>query len=340
MVARSPWSIDRRTATNRFVQYQCLRGDIVVTHPPTKGSTRACCGFTLVEVLVVIAIIGTLVGLLLPAVQSARESARQIACQNNLKQLGLGLLMFDGVQKTFPYASDMWPGQLATNPPPTKVTQTFYMAILPFLEQQSQAAAVKGGNQAAAQTVPTFLCPTRRSTGARADYACGSHPDWAEGPYSGWYSILAGPDSIAEGLSNVPPCTSSKVTSQDGLSKTLLLAHKGLDPRYYDGSSPAIAIGAWAGAGPFTMDEGWASVINPRQFIQRDSTVFVMDQVNGDPAYGDMAGLMGGPHPGASGCLYADGSVRTLGYTASSINGLYLMSMLWSFNDGKVVTSE
>ncbi len=37
-------------------------------------------GFTLVELLVVIAIIGVLVGLLLPAVQAAREAARRMSC--------------------------------------------------------------------------------------------------------------------------------------------------------------------------------------------------------------------------------------------------------------------
>lgn len=50
---------------------------------------RLTCGFTLVELLVVISIIGVLVGLLFPALSAARSASRRTTCANNLRQFGI-----------------------------------------------------------------------------------------------------------------------------------------------------------------------------------------------------------------------------------------------------------
>jgi prepilin-type N-terminal cleavage/methylation domain-containing protein len=132
---------------------------------------RVLLGFTLVELLVVIAIIGLLVGLLLPAIQAAREAARRSQCQNNLKQQGLALLNYEQQHKRFPIGVY---GSLDA----THRSDGFGWAVwlLPHLEEQSlydriapkrtpgiftttfntTKAIIPGGDT----VLPVFRCPT------------------------------------------------------------------------------------------------------------------------------------------------------------------------------------
>ncbi len=85
--------------------------------------------FTLVELLVVIAIIGILIGMLLPAVQMVREAARRTSCMNNMKQIGLALLNYEGSMEEFP------PGWITEDGSPVGDAGWGWSAlILPYLE--------------------------------------------------------------------------------------------------------------------------------------------------------------------------------------------------------------
>lgn len=98
-------------------------------------------GFTLIELLVVIAIIAILVSLLLPAVQQAREAARRTQCKNNMHQIGLALMNYEGTFGRFPPASNVPWGRKGGDDCHMDYTGPFgpnwAVALLPFIEQQA-----------------------------------------------------------------------------------------------------------------------------------------------------------------------------------------------------------
>ena len=140
--------------------------------PPLRIRPRA--GFTLIELLVVIAIIAVLIALLLPAVQAAREAARRIQCTNNLKQVGLALHNYHGINDCFPpgglamFAGGKPSGTLSNNRSPGA-----HARLLPHLEQQALFDALNWSvgvindpigtpmnSTVAATRLAAFLCPS------------------------------------------------------------------------------------------------------------------------------------------------------------------------------------
>jgi type II secretory pathway pseudopilin PulG len=100
--------------------------------PPPRSSSSSAPTLVIVLVCVVVALFvcsGVLVALLLPAVQAAREAARRSQCNNNLKQIGLGLQTYADVNRTFPpaYIAD------ANGKP----MHSWRVLILPYIEQQA-----------------------------------------------------------------------------------------------------------------------------------------------------------------------------------------------------------
>lgn len=130
-------------------------------------------GFTLVELLVVIAIVGILIALLLPAVQSAREAARRSQCNNQLKQIGLAVLLYEDANQFVP--SGGW-GYFWTGDPDrgAGVSQPggWSFSLLNYLEETAvfeigQGLSTAEKEQALVQLkttpLPMFYCPSRRA---------------------------------------------------------------------------------------------------------------------------------------------------------------------------------
>lgn len=89
-------------------------------------------GFTLVELLVVVAIIGILIGMLLPAVQSVREAARRTACLNNVRQIVLASQGYEAAFGHFPPSFEIEHGSVLSG---NNGSWSIHGRLLPFVEQ-------------------------------------------------------------------------------------------------------------------------------------------------------------------------------------------------------------
>ena len=125
---------------------------------------RRTIGFTIVELLVVVAIIGGLVALLLPAIQAVRDAARGSQCRNNLKQIGLSLLDYEAAQRTLPMGASQ----------SGVAGHSWFVEILGGLEQPVvyakfdrhgagngyALAHFRNGRLVDGLVIPSLLCPT------------------------------------------------------------------------------------------------------------------------------------------------------------------------------------
>ncbi len=120
--------------------------------------SRRQTGFTMIELLVVMAIIGVLVAILLPAVQAAREASRRTQCRNNLHQIGIALHNYHDTHQMFPPG---WIGVTNYQPDINGYSGLAWSSLLlPQIEQAMaayQAKVKSGAPQPVVKTPPLNL---------------------------------------------------------------------------------------------------------------------------------------------------------------------------------------
>jgi prepilin-type N-terminal cleavage/methylation domain-containing protein len=291
--------------------------------------------FTLIELLVVIAIIAVLIGLLLPAVQSAREAGARAQCNNNLKQIGLALHNYHDSMSAFP----------------RDFHESVFATILPYIEQGNRSDFVASDINNATP-INIYICPSRRSaqymTIGKCDYA-----GFDDADSSGFTTDQPDFESILHGYSydktvtpymlyKRAPLSIELISSGDGTSSTLLLAHKGMDPLDY-GNPDSLYDESWAAPACSGCPSPTSALYpNPYPFTHyRLSWGFFKDFSGGltIPATGSFisgrtiaAGVHTSPHS-AMPCVFADGSIRTISYSISPDN----VHDLWIWNDGQTI---
>lgn len=293
-------------------------------------------GFTLVELLVVIAIIALLVALLLPAVQAAREAARKTTCLNRFRQVALG------VQNYASANHDRLPPLLSV---PLDRKWFFFpftewrLPVLPFLEEGVIAELVDfdqspdgtPANRAFFSAVlPVFQCPSTpgyprllvdsdldRSVGARDDEAVGSVGVYADGGDSkpielfrgGWYAGSNRELFLAYGRPGVSVMGPERhkqaklLAIEDGLSKTLMLVEQaGLPRRYERGRAVEVELPT-----KFPTAYGWPGGLRGGGHLKIHHDP-ILDPIN----FRNDRHSIYGFHPGGAVAANFDGSVTML----------------------------
>jgi prepilin-type N-terminal cleavage/methylation domain-containing protein len=224
-------------------------------HPRPRKS-----GFTLVEMLVVIAILALLMALLLPAVQGAREAARRLQCSNNMRQVALALQQHETQREHFPY------GTLDELSVSVRRRDTWFQQTWPFLEEMplfqkymawTGTYVMDTPPEIKDAVIPAVRCPADAEAGANGFGGGGPFRSGGWG-FQGNYVGCAGDDFIRINrtergdsylvkLSGVFYGNSNTATAsiRDGLSNTLLLSEVRI--RRVKGGGWGDAGGYWGG---------------------------------------------------------------------------------------------
>ena len=145
-----------------------------VASPGVRCARR---GFTLVDVLVTISVIAVLIGLLIPGMAGVTESARRVACQSNVRQIGLAVVMYTNDYQGQLPRSRYVEQRTSGAPRGTGNAEKMVMVRLPFTEvdPSDRAAAWDGlGLLFHADYVNAskiFYCPSHRGETRHSSYA-------------------------------------------------------------------------------------------------------------------------------------------------------------------------
>jgi prepilin-type N-terminal cleavage/methylation domain-containing protein len=156
-------------------------------------------GFTLIELLVVIAIIAILAAILFPVFAQARAKARQTTCSSNMRQAGLGILMYSqDYDETLPIG--------AYNPDPTAPVQMWYDFVEPYVKSGVRGVIVPT-TPAGRTPAPFWICPDVANRSVPAGPNQPALPAFNEGFYAASMSYIANANFMPFWHRNAPTIT-------------------------------------------------------------------------------------------------------------------------------------